>query len=60
VVYSDVELGYPAWFIAMRAALDPPSSERTTPTATSSILEGGRLGFAARVARRTVERSSSG
>src|SRR5438105_4864612 len=41
----------------MRAALDPPSSERTTPTATSFILSGG---CPASVARSTVESSSSG
>jgi len=53
-------VGIPTWFIAIRPAFEPPSSESTTPMLTSSIRVGSRLGFAASVARRTVARSSSG
>ena len=59
-VYRLVVFSKPAWFMAMRPALLPPSSDSTTPTATSSMAEGGRFGFALSVAASTVESSCSG
>lgn len=53
-------MGRPAWFMAIRPAFEPPSSESTTPTETSFISAGSREGLEERVCLRTVERSSSG
>src|SRR4051812_44855033 len=59
-VYSAVVEWKPTWFMAMRAALEPPSSDSTTPTATSLMAAGSRVGLASSVARSTTDRSSSG
>jgi hypothetical protein len=56
VVLKDVVVGMPTWFAAMRPAFEPPSSARTVPMHTSSILEGSRLGILEIVALRTCWR----
>lgn len=43
----------------MRAALEPPSSDSTTPTATSSMIDGSSLSTLSIVALSTEARSSS-
>lgn len=53
VVEKDVVVGMPTWLAAMRPAFEPPSSARTVPMHTSSILAGSRLGNLEIVALRT-------
>ncbi|KAF4504580.1 hypothetical protein G6O67_008017 [Ophiocordyceps sinensis] len=50
----------PTWLSAMRAALEPPSSDSTTPTPTSSTAPRADAGSRSRVAPSTAASSSSG